>query len=57
MNDMEKRDRVAKALFCGMYENDCADDPTFPDRVWASMSEEQRVLYYRQAEIAIAAGA
>ena len=54
---MEKRDRVAKALFCGMYENDCADDPTFPDRVWASMSEEQRVLYYRQAEIAIAAGA
>jgi hypothetical protein len=52
---MMKRDEVALALFRNTYAGDCADDPTFPDRVWASMNEDQRALYYRQADVALAA--
>jgi hypothetical protein len=38
-----------------MYANCCDDDPTYPDRLWNSLSAQQKSLYYRQADAALAA--
>ncbi|MDR3533967.1 MAG: hypothetical protein P4L90_25805 [Rhodopila sp.] len=54
---MDKRTKVAFALFAHMYRNDIADDQTFPDRVWSGMSDEQRQMYFEQSDAAILAGA
>ena len=54
---METRDRVAFALFAFIYEGSLADDPTFPSRVWATMDAQKRRLWYRQADVALAAAA
>ena len=50
-----KRDAVALALFRNIYAGSVNDDPTFPDRNWASLSDEQKASWYRQADVAIAA--
>jgi len=54
---MGKRDAIAKALFDLIYEGSIDDDPTFPDRLWAEMNQDQKRLYYRQADVALAAAA
>lgn len=52
----DKRSNVAFALFAHMYRHDIADDPTFPDRLWKSLTEAQRSLWFEQADVAISAG-
>lgn len=48
-------DAAAVALFREGYRGSVDDDPTFPDRVWSQMSTEQRAMYYRWADSALAA--
>lgn len=52
---MDKRERVALALFRQIYDGCIDDDPGFPDRLWAELPVERRALWYRQADVAIAA--
>lgn len=54
---MKTRDKVAFALFALIYEGSLADDPTFPERVWSDLTDEKKSLWYRQADVALAAAA
>ena len=52
---MTTRDDIALALFCQMYENDTADDPEFPVRIWRQMNSAQKRTWLRQADVAMRA--
>lgn len=44
------RDKAAFALFADMYLGCCDDDPTFPQRNWDGLTEQQRERYRKWAD-------